>query len=54
MGENARKKVIENFTIGKFIAEYEDVYERVITREVKEVQMPILIPSMEEEQVKAS
>ncbi len=54
MGENARKKVIDNFTIGKFIAEYEDVYERVITREVKEVQMPILIPSMEEEQVKAS
>jgi glycosyltransferase involved in cell wall biosynthesis len=55
MGINARKKVIDNFTIGKFINAYEDVYERVVTREVKEVQMPILIQSLDEiESVKAS
>ena len=55
MGINARKKVIDNFTIGKFINAYEEVYERVVTREVKEVQMPILIQSLDEiESVKAS
>ena len=55
MGVNARKKVIDNFTIGKFITAYEEVYERVVTREVKEVQMPILIESLDEiESVKAS
>jgi polysaccharide biosynthesis protein PelF len=49
MGRNARQKVIDNFTIGKFIDAYENVYEQVITREVKEVQLPILIPILEEE-----
>ncbi|WP_313808413.1 GT4 family glycosyltransferase PelF [Flavobacterium sp.] len=30
MGVNARRKVVENFTIGKFIKEYEEAYERVM------------------------
>ncbi|WP_321538378.1 hypothetical protein [Flavobacterium piscinae] len=47
--------MIDNFTIGKFINAYEEVYEKVVTREVKEVQMPILIQSLDEiETVKAS
>ena len=55
MGENARQKVIDNFTIGKFINAYENVYHEVVTRVVKEVQLPILIQSIEEEHaVKAS
>jgi glycosyltransferase involved in cell wall biosynthesis len=55
MGENARQKVIDNFTIDKFINAYEKVYHQVVTREVKEVKLPILIPSMDEQQtVKAS
>ncbi len=55
MGENARQKVIDNFTTDKFIKAYENVYHEVVTRVVKEVQLPILVPSMDEEQaVKAS
>lgn len=30
MGANARRKVTENFTIGKFIREYEEAYEKVL------------------------
>jgi len=30
MGMNARRKIEENFTIGKFIKEYEDAYEKVM------------------------
>lgn len=30
MGHNARRKIEENFTIGKFIKEYEEAYERVM------------------------
>ena len=43
MGANARKKVVENFTIGKFISEYEEVYARVARKETKEVVEPIFI-----------
>lgn len=30
MGVNARRKVIDNFTIGKFIKEYEEAYEKIM------------------------
>lgn len=43
MGVNARRRVVENFTIGKFISEYEDVYARVARKETKEVVEPIFI-----------
>ncbi|CAM3304409.1 D-inositol 3-phosphate glycosyltransferase [Flavobacterium longum] len=43
MGVNARKKVVDNFTIGKFISEYEDVYERVARKDTKEIVEPIFI-----------
>ncbi len=43
MGANARRKVVENFTIGKFISEYEEVYARVARKENKEVVEPIFI-----------
>lgn len=53
MGEYAREKVIRNFTIDKFIHAYENVYEQVANKEVKEVQLPII--TIEEEQtIKAS
>ncbi|UOK41740.1 MULTISPECIES: GT4 family glycosyltransferase PelF [Flavobacterium] len=32
MGINARRKVTENFTIGKFIKEYEEAYEKIMKR----------------------
>ena len=48
MGAYARKRVIDNFTIGKFIHEYEDVYERVARKDIKEVA-PIFI-QLEERQ----
>lgn len=50
MGANARRKVTENFTIGKFISEYEEVYERVVRRDTKEVVEPIFIQLEEERQ----
>ncbi|RZJ30495.1 MAG: DUF3492 domain-containing protein [Flavobacterium sp.] len=51
MGVNARKKVVDNFTIGKFISEYEDVYDRVARKEkVKEVVEPIFIQLDEQRQ----
>lgn len=36
MGLNARKKVVDNFTIDKFIKEYEQAYENVMNRKVQE------------------
>lgn len=53
MGAYARKKVIDNFTIGKFIAEYEEVYERVVRKDTKQVVEPIFI-QLEERQAAAS
>lgn len=50
MGAFARKKVIDNFTIGKFIREYEDVYQRVARKEQKEVVEPIFIRLEEQRQ----
>jgi len=32
MGEHARKRVVDNFTLANFIGDYEDAYERVNTR----------------------
>jgi glycosyltransferase involved in cell wall biosynthesis len=43
MGANARRRVTENFTIGKFIREYEDVYARVARKDVKEIVEPIFL-----------
>jgi hypothetical protein len=34
MGINARKKILDNFTIEKFITEYEYAYESVLTPKV--------------------
>jgi glycosyltransferase involved in cell wall biosynthesis len=50
MGANARRKVTENFTIGKFISEYEEVYERVVRRDTREVVEPIFIQLEEQRQ----
>lgn len=36
MGVNARRKVIENFTIGKFIKEYEEAYEKIMGNSIPE------------------
>ena len=38
MGIYARNKVIENFTIGKFIHKYEIAYDKVCNKELPEVQ----------------
>lgn len=38
MGANARRKVVENFTINKFIKGYEYAYEKVMSR--KDIQTP--------------
>ncbi|RZJ72730.1 GT4 family glycosyltransferase PelF [Flavobacterium sp.] len=44
MGVNARKKVADNFTIGKFICEYEQVYDRLLNKRTnKQVVEPIFI-----------
>lgn len=49
MGVNARRKVVDNFTIGKFITAYEDVYARV-ARKDKDVVEPIFIRVDEQRQ----
>jgi hypothetical protein len=53
MGANARKKVIDNFTIDKFIKEYEVAYEFIVN---KEVQEPIYLDTQlqQEEAMEAS
>jgi glycosyltransferase involved in cell wall biosynthesis len=52
MGENARKKVIDNFTIDKFIKEYEMAYEFILN---KKAQEPIYLNShIEHEAMEAS
>jgi glycosyltransferase involved in cell wall biosynthesis len=43
MGAAARRKVVENFTIGKFISEYEKVYDRVARKDTREIIEPIYI-----------
>lgn len=54
MGENARQKVINNFTVGNFVNAYEDVYNRVVERRTVTVE-PVLIPLRNEERaIKAS
>jgi glycosyltransferase involved in cell wall biosynthesis len=50
MGANARKKVVDNFTIGKFISEYENVYEHVIRKDTQEIVEPIFIQFDQERQ----
>jgi glycosyltransferase involved in cell wall biosynthesis len=50
MGINARKKVVDNFTIGKFISEYENVYDRVIKKDIPEIVEPIFIQFDQERQ----
>ncbi|MFN3639353.1 MAG: GT4 family glycosyltransferase PelF [Flavobacterium sp.] len=48
MGKNARKRVIDNFTIDKFVDAYEEVYDKVVQKEIKEnakeLQLPYVIP----------
>jgi len=53
MGANARKKVVDNFTIDKFIKEYEVAYEYIVN---KEVQEPIYLNTQleQEEAMEAS
>ncbi len=48
MGANARRKVIDNFTIDKFIKAYESVYDRVVAKENKEIKIPVILPYSEE------
>ena len=43
MGINARRKVLRNFTIDKFIEKYEEAYDRILTKDRKEVREPIFI-----------
>lgn len=53
MGENARKRVIQNFTIDKFIAAYERIYKEVANKELNEI--PVILPYKEElESIQAS
>jgi len=33
MGKNAREKVLNNFTLNKFVGEYEDVYSEIMKTE---------------------
>lgn len=40
MGINSRKKIIDNFTIEKFISEYENAYESVIISKKSEQKLP--------------
>jgi glycosyltransferase involved in cell wall biosynthesis len=49
MGINARKKVIENFTIGKFIKEYELAYQKVYNSHYEQLTTPVLL-TIEEHQ----
>jgi len=52
MGAHARKKVIDNFTIDKFIKEYEVAYEYIINRKAQE---PIYLNThIQEEAMEAS
>lgn len=52
MGENARKKVVDNFTIDKFIKEYEMAYEFIMNRKSQE---PIYLhPHIQTEAMEAS
>jgi len=44
MGINARKRVVDNFTIDKFIKAYELVYDQVLTKTVRESETPFVIP----------
>ncbi|TDP58048.1 GT4 family glycosyltransferase PelF [Flavobacterium dankookense] len=54
MGRNARKKVIENFTIDKFIKGYEYAYEKVMTQKEVQVPHPIFIQMEAQEAQEAS
>ena len=51
MGAYARTKVIDNFTIGKFIKEYEIAYEYILN---KKVQEPIYLNTQLQEAMEAS
>lgn len=43
MGAYARQKIIDNFTVGKFIAEYERAYDRVMGKEILEAHESVFI-----------
>lgn len=51
MGKNARKKILDNFTIDKFIKEYEIAYEYIIN---KKTQEPIYIHTHLQQTMEAS
>jgi hypothetical protein len=51
MGVAARKKVIDNFTIDKFIKEYEVAYEYLLNRKAQE---PIYLNTHLQEAMEAS
>jgi hypothetical protein len=40
MGINSRKKILDNFTIEKFISEYENAYESVLAPKRIEIETP--------------
>jgi glycosyltransferase involved in cell wall biosynthesis len=54
MGKNARQKVIDNFTIDKFIKGYENAYEKVIAQKQVQMPHPIFIPMEAQEAQEAS
>ena len=51
MGAYARKKVIDNFTVEKFIKEYEVAYEYILNRKAQE---PIYLNTHLQEAMEAS
>lgn len=53
MGAYARKKVIDNFTVDKFIKEYEIAYEHIINRKVQVLE-PIYLNTDLQEAMEAS
>lgn len=54
MGRNARKKVVENFTIDKFIKGYEYAYEKVMSQKDQQIPHPIFIQMETQEAMEAS
>ena len=54
MGRNAREKVINNFTIDKFIKGYEYAYDRIIAEKEQLSAHPIFIQMDAQEAQEAS
>lgn len=54
MGAHARKKVIDNFTIDKFINEYEIAYDYILNKKTTKVTEPIYLNTQLQQAMEAS